>query len=100
VREDGRIAGEEEWHEKVYNREEWKKLEYGKESSHSAHANGMNEYTQYVALCLPFVINGVSTFRVSAFIFLTLLTSPFHIISLIHCTEYTPPHKTLHSHFW
>jgi hypothetical protein len=25
VREDGRIAGGEEWHEKVYNREEWKK---------------------------------------------------------------------------
>jgi hypothetical protein len=26
VREDGRIIGGEEWHEKVYNREEWKKL--------------------------------------------------------------------------
>jgi hypothetical protein len=26
VREDGRIAGGEEWQEKVYNREEWKKL--------------------------------------------------------------------------
>jgi hypothetical protein len=26
VREDGRIAGGEEWWEKVYNREEWKKL--------------------------------------------------------------------------
>jgi hypothetical protein len=26
VREDGRIVGGEEWHEKVYNREEWKKL--------------------------------------------------------------------------
>jgi hypothetical protein len=26
VREDGRIVGEEEWQEKVYNREEWKKL--------------------------------------------------------------------------
>jgi hypothetical protein len=25
-REDGRIVGEEGWHEKVYNREEWKKL--------------------------------------------------------------------------
>jgi hypothetical protein len=24
VREDGRIVGEEEWQEKVYNREEWK----------------------------------------------------------------------------
>jgi hypothetical protein len=26
VREDGRIVGAEEWQEKVYNREEWKKL--------------------------------------------------------------------------
>jgi hypothetical protein len=26
VREDGRIIGGEEWQEKVYNREEWKKL--------------------------------------------------------------------------
>jgi hypothetical protein len=26
VREDGRILGGEEWQEKVYNREEWKKL--------------------------------------------------------------------------
>jgi hypothetical protein len=26
VRENGRIVGAEEWHEKVYNREEWKKL--------------------------------------------------------------------------
>jgi hypothetical protein len=26
VRKDGRIVGGEEWHEKVYNREEWKKL--------------------------------------------------------------------------
>jgi hypothetical protein len=26
VREDGRIVGVEEWQEKVYNREEWKKL--------------------------------------------------------------------------
>jgi hypothetical protein len=26
VREDGRIDGGEEWQEKVYNREEWKKL--------------------------------------------------------------------------
>jgi hypothetical protein len=27
VREDQRIAGREEWQEKVYNREEWKKLQ-------------------------------------------------------------------------
>jgi hypothetical protein len=26
VREDGRLVGGEEWQEKVYNREEWKKL--------------------------------------------------------------------------
>jgi hypothetical protein len=26
MREDGRIVGGEEWQEKVYNREEWKKL--------------------------------------------------------------------------
>jgi hypothetical protein len=26
VREDGRIVGGEEWQEKVYEREEWKKL--------------------------------------------------------------------------
>jgi hypothetical protein len=26
VREDGRIVGGEEWQEKVYNREKWKKL--------------------------------------------------------------------------
>jgi hypothetical protein len=26
VREDGRIVGAEEWQEKVYNREKWKKL--------------------------------------------------------------------------
>jgi hypothetical protein len=42
VREDGRIVGGEGWQEKVHNREEWKKLP-GKKSSHSAHANGMNE---------------------------------------------------------
>jgi hypothetical protein len=26
VKEDGRITGEEEWQEKLYNREVWKKL--------------------------------------------------------------------------
>jgi hypothetical protein len=26
VREDGRLVGGEDWQEKVYNREEWKKL--------------------------------------------------------------------------
>ena len=44
VREDGRIVGGEGWQGKVHKREEWKKLlRTGKESSHSARANGMNE---------------------------------------------------------
>jgi hypothetical protein len=43
VREDGRIVGGEGWQEKVHDREEWKKFLNGKESSNSAHANGMNE---------------------------------------------------------
>jgi hypothetical protein len=44
VAEDGRIVGGEGWQEKVCNREEWKKLlRTAKESSHSAHANEMNE---------------------------------------------------------
>jgi hypothetical protein len=45
VREDGRIVGGEEWQEKVYNRQRGieEAPEKGKESSHSAHANGMNE---------------------------------------------------------
>jgi hypothetical protein len=41
--EDGRIVGGEEWQEKVYNREMEEAPENGKESTHSAHANGMNE---------------------------------------------------------
>jgi hypothetical protein len=42
VREDGRMVGGEEWQEKVYDREEWKKL-LGKARNHrnSAHANGI-----------------------------------------------------------
>jgi hypothetical protein len=40
VREDGRTVSGEGWQEKVHDREEWKN---GKESSNSAHANGMNE---------------------------------------------------------
>jgi hypothetical protein len=44
VREDGIIVCREGWQEKEQNRAEWKKLLItGKESSHSAHANGMNE---------------------------------------------------------
>jgi hypothetical protein len=41
VREDGRIAGGEEWQGKGGMEEA---PENGKESSHSAHANGMNEW--------------------------------------------------------
>jgi hypothetical protein len=44
VREDGRIVGGEEWQDKVYNRGMEEAPEIGKESSHSAHANGMNGY--------------------------------------------------------
>jgi len=45
VREDGRIVDGEMWQESLHNREEWKKLlNYSKESSHSAHARGMNKY--------------------------------------------------------
>ena len=56
VREDGRIVGREGWQEKVHNKEEWKKLlRMVKESSHSARANGMNEY-----LHLLHVINNIS----------------------------------------
>jgi hypothetical protein len=43
VREDGRIVGREECQEKVYNRGMEEAPENGKESSHFAHANGMNE---------------------------------------------------------
>jgi hypothetical protein len=45
VREDGRIVGGEEWQEKVYNerRTDEAAPENGKELSHSAYANGMNE---------------------------------------------------------
>jgi hypothetical protein len=44
VQEVGRLAGGKGWKERVYNREEWKKTpENSKESSHSAHASGMNE---------------------------------------------------------
>ena len=36
------MVGGKEWQEKVYDREEWKRLlGNGKESPHSVHANGM-----------------------------------------------------------
>jgi hypothetical protein len=41
VRDDGRIVGGEQWQENVYSREMEEDPESGKESSHSAHANGM-----------------------------------------------------------
>ena len=43
VREDGRLVGGIGWKERVYNRGMEETPENGKESSHSAHANGMNE---------------------------------------------------------
>jgi hypothetical protein len=43
VREDGRLVRGERWQEKVCNRGMQEAPEKGKESSHSAHANGMNE---------------------------------------------------------
>jgi hypothetical protein len=42
VREDGKTVGGEEWQEK-YITEMEEAPENGKEKSHSAHANGMNE---------------------------------------------------------
>jgi hypothetical protein len=45
VREDGRIVGGEGWQEKFSLQKGMEESpENGKESSHSAHANGMNEY--------------------------------------------------------
>jgi hypothetical protein len=40
VREDGRIVGGEGWKEKLYSKDGGSSN--GKESSHSAHANGLN----------------------------------------------------------
>jgi hypothetical protein len=37
VREDRRIGGGEEWQEKVYNREEWKKLQRTARNRHILH---------------------------------------------------------------
>jgi len=44
MRDDGRIVGGEGWQEKVHKRGTEAAPENGKETSHSAHANGMNEY--------------------------------------------------------
>jgi hypothetical protein len=43
VSEDGRIVGGKGWKERVYNRGMEEAPENDKESSHSAHANGMKE---------------------------------------------------------
>ena len=48
VRGDGRIFVGEGWQEKVRNKEELEEApENGKESSHSAHAKGMNEFQSF-----------------------------------------------------
>jgi hypothetical protein len=44
VREDGRLVGGKGWKERVYNRGMEEAPENGKESSHFAHANGMNKF--------------------------------------------------------
>jgi hypothetical protein len=43
VREDGRIVGGKRWKKRIYKRGMEEAPENGKESSHSAQANGMNE---------------------------------------------------------
>jgi hypothetical protein len=45
VRENGRIVGGEEWQEKVYNREEWKKFQRTARNCHIVHVavDWMNE---------------------------------------------------------
>jgi hypothetical protein len=43
VRDDGRIVGGERWQKKVHTRGQEEAPENGKESSHSARANGTNE---------------------------------------------------------
>jgi hypothetical protein len=48
---------EEEWQEKVYNREMEEAPENGKESSHSAHANGMNECVGCVVLGIQWALD-------------------------------------------
>jgi hypothetical protein len=50
VREDGRIVGGEGLLGKVHDRGMEEAPENGKESSHSAHANGMNELIIYIVI--------------------------------------------------
>jgi hypothetical protein len=46
LREVGRLVGGKGWKERVYKRG-MEAAENGKESSHSAHASGINEYQNY-----------------------------------------------------
>ena len=48
VRDGGRLVGGKGWKEKVYKRGMEEAPESGKESSRSAHANGMNQSTKYI----------------------------------------------------
>jgi hypothetical protein len=58
--EDGKIVGGKGWQEKVCNREEWKKLlGKSKESSHSAHGNGMNEWYFSLIKCTIYHSSGM-----------------------------------------
>jgi len=43
VREDGRLVGEKGWRERIYNTGMEEAPKNSKETSHFAHANGMNE---------------------------------------------------------
>ena len=54
VRENGRIVGGEEWQEKVHNRGMEEAPENGKESSHSARVNGMNERMIQYGTCFHY----------------------------------------------
>jgi hypothetical protein len=57
VTEDGRIVGGEGWQEKVHNRGMEEASEIGKELSHSACANGMNEK------CIAWNLSGLTKMR-------------------------------------
>jgi len=57
VRADGRIVGGEVWQEKVRNRGMEEAPENGKESSHSAHADGMSDCSEDSTGNLMFIIH-------------------------------------------
>jgi hypothetical protein len=56
VKEDGRIVGGEELQEKVYNRGTEEAPENGKESPHSARANGIISTRTYILTLNPVLI--------------------------------------------